>query len=84
MGARLHYVDVAKGILILLLLVSHFGISVNRIGMDGACFACIYYLCPFFWPFFMEGFFFISGYCSHFDVDALTFLKKQVKGLVVP
>lgn len=81
---RIHYIDVAKGILILLLLVSHFGTIVNRIDIDGASFACVYYLYSFFWPFFMEGFFFVSGYCSHFDVDPLTFLKKQVKELVVP
>lgn len=32
----------------------------------------------------MQCFFFISGYCSNFDVDARTFLRKQLKGLVLP
>lgn len=81
---RIRYIDVAKGILILFLVISHFGIVVHRIGIDSVNFACIYYLCPFFWPFFMEGFFFVSGYCSHFDVNALTFFKKQMKEIVVP
>lgn len=81
---RIHYLDIAKGILILLLLVSHFSIMVKWTNVGDSHFSYIYYSYPLFWPFFMEGFFFISGYCSNFDVKCSTFLFKQVKGLVVP
>lgn len=58
-NTRLYYLDIAKGILILLLLVSHFGIVVRESGVDvqGSYFAGIYFFHPLFTTFFMQSFF---------------------------
>ena len=51
---RLYYLDIAKGLLILLLLVSHFGIVVKESGTDvqESYFAGIYFFHPLFTTFF--------------------------------
>ena len=85
-GKRLYAFDIAKGILILCLLFSHFGVACGNAGID-ICqehFAWIYGFLPLLTKSYMQCFFFISGYCSNFDVDARTFLRKQLKGLVLP
>lgn len=86
MKERLHYIDVTKGILILLLLVSHFGISAKWAGIDNTNpnFLGFYYLQPVYSCFFMQCFFIISGYCSNFDIAPEAFCRKIVKQLVVP
>ena len=83
-GARLHYIDVAKGILILLLLVSHFGILTNHAGMDNSRFVIMFYFQPLFTTFFMQCFFFITGYCTNFATALKPYLFKQLKQLVIP
>ena len=82
---RIHYFDVAKGILILLLVLFHFQSAIrhmelpieNRI------------LSTLFWQkiitaFFMPCFFFISGYCSNFENESSFFFKKVVRQLLIP
>lgn len=83
---RLHYLDVAKGILILLLLVDHFGVvsGDKSMGLEPRYFAGIFFFHPLFTTFYMQCFFFISGYCSNFHRDGKTFMTKQFKELVVP
>lgn len=83
---RLYYLDIAKGLLILLLLVSHFGIVVRESGTDvqESYFAGIYFFHPLFTTFFMQSFFLISGYCSNFSQDAKIFFHKQLKEIVIP
>ena len=85
-NTRLYYLDIAKGFLILLLLVSHFGIVVGESGanLQGNYFAGIYFLHPLFTTFFMQSFFLISGYCSNFSQGARIFFYKQLKEIVVP
>lgn len=86
MKERVHYLDVAKGILILLLLMSHFSIALKWIGVDAAnpYFIPWYYPQPLFIVFFMQCFFIISGYCSNFDVDTATFFRKLLRQLIIP
>lgn len=85
-NTRLYYLDIAKGILILLLLVSHFGIVVKEsvVDVQGSYFAGIYFFHPLFTTFFMQSFFLISGYCSNFSQNARLFFYKQLKEIVVP
>jgi fucose 4-O-acetylase-like acetyltransferase len=84
-NVRIQYLDVAKGILIMLLLVSHFGIALEWGGQnDTACFVVPLGFCPLFIKFFMQAFFFISGYCTSFDRTAGDFAYRQFKELVVP
>lgn len=83
---RIFYLDIAKGFLILLLLVSHFGIVVreSKINVQESYFAGIYFFHPLFTTFFMQCFFLISGYCSNFNHTAKVFFYKQLKEIIVP
>ena len=81
---RFHWVDIAKGLLIILLLVHHFSSVIRRLGIDSDQFwfvSCwqIIYTC-----FFMQAFFFLSGYCSNFSHSAKTFFTKLLKQLIIP
>lgn len=86
MYERIRYFDVAKGILILLLVMSHFGIALNYAGLD----AGNSLLLPWFYPqplyivFFMQCFFIISGFFLNLDLDARLFFKKLIKQLLIP
>ncbi len=86
MKERLHYFDVAKGILILLMVMSHFAIALNHAGVDAsnAFFLPWYYLQPLYIVFFMQCFLIISGFFSKFDLEARLFFKKLVKQLLIP
>lgn len=82
---RLHYMDIAKGILILLLIEHHRGHIQNYNGIDTSTFDehfgnwQLMFIC-----FFMQAFFFISGYCSNFKKPAKNFVWTQVKGILIP
>lgn len=81
---RYHWVDVAKGLLIILLLVHHFSSATRRLGISNDQFwfvTCwqIIYTC-----FFMQAFFFLSGYCSNFSHPAKRFFTKLLKQLIIP
>jgi len=83
---RIAYFDVAKGILILLLLLWHFSDAMKRSGLDAAnpYLLPVYIVQPLFYPFFMQAFFIISGFFMNPDVDCKTFLIKNFKTLVLP
>lgn len=86
MKERIYYFDVAKGFLILMLLMYHLGIAMGKDGLDNS----IPYLIPWYYPqtlflpFFMQCFFIISGYCSNQQVGIKTFLLKLVRQLLIP
>lgn len=81
---RFHYIDLAKGTLILCLLVSHFGIALEKNNVGTQFFAPILYWTPLFSTFFMQCFFLITGYCSNFDLSAARYFEKLFKRLLVP
>lgn len=85
MKERVEYVDVAKGILILMLLCNHFlwvGCGLNGIKV-GAC--QIFQLCDnMYRPFFMACFFCITGMCSNFGGSSARFVVKCVKQNILP
>ena len=62
MKERIHYLDITKGVLILCLMLSHFNSATQRLGVEYEWFKIINYWTPFFACFFMQCFFFISGY----------------------
>lgn len=86
MNDRIKYLDVAKGVLILLLLLWHFGDVLRRNGLDDAnpYFLPVYIVQPLFYPFFMQAFFMLSGYCTRFDVSFKMFVVKNLKSLLLP
>ena len=81
---RVHYLDTAKGILILVVLVCHFT-------WIGSLFQIKTYTCQaldafeMFWtPFFMAAFFCVTGMCSSFGGNWRAFLFKGIKQLLLP
>lgn len=82
---RIHYIDSAKGLLILMVILHHlthnahytFGIETETFQMIDRFY--LFYLC-----FFMQAFFLISGYCSNFTESFSDLIKKNVKQLLLP
>lgn len=81
---RLHDIDIAKGILILCLLVSHFGIALEKNNVGTQFFAPILYWTPLFSVFFMQCFFIITGYCSNLNISGKSYFEKLLRQLIVP
>lgn len=85
MKERLHYIDVCKGLLIIMVILHHltnnarwtFGITCETFDVIDHCNEL--YLC-----FFMQAFFLMSGYCSNFSEPFPQFLKKNSKQLLLP
>lgn len=78
---RLHYIDVIKGILILIVVAHHVqGLlrDFSLIPKETVWIENIYV------PFFMCGFFVVTGFCSSFKHDTLSFIKRNVKQLILP
>ena len=77
--------DVAKGVLILLLIEHHRAHVQSYNSIDTSMFDShlgswqLLFIC-----FFMQAFFLISGYCSNFDKPAARFLWTQTKGILIP
>lgn len=81
---RIKYLDIAKGVLIILLVFAHFRSAVNRIPYDSQYFEMVYGWNNIFTCFYMPAFFIISGYCSNFRKPFGKFLLSLVKSLLIP
>lgn len=80
-SGRLHFVDVDKGLLILIVVVHHV-FQVMR--TDGILPVESVYMERLYASFFMPAFFFVTGYCSNFNKPFKQFLISNVKSLIVP
>lgn len=80
---RLAYIDVAKGILIISVLINHIGNLASASGVVNETIATIPSF-RFWCPFFMPAFFVIAGICSNYDVPLLEFIIKNFKSLIIP
>ena len=82
---RLHWIDIMKGLLILLLLIHHFGSVTRRLGgFPTQAFFFVYCWQDIYTCFFMQTFLFISGFCSSFSIPISVFISKLIKQLIVP
>jgi fucose 4-O-acetylase-like acetyltransferase len=81
---RIHWVDIAKGLLILLLLIHHFGSAIKGSIIPKEDFSFVGAWQFVFTAFFMQAFLFMSGFCSSFTTPVDVFLKKLLKQLIVP
>lgn len=81
---RLHYIDIAKGLLVLLVVIHHV-VNVNRrLGVTNETLNFIDGQNEYYSSFFMQAFFFISGYSSNFAKPFKQFLLVNIKGLIFP
>lgn len=81
-ASRISYLDVAKGLLILSVLIHHIPYTAEKAGVNLHEYFQIYRLLIV--PFFMPAFFVITGWCTNFDKGFKTFLWSNVKGLLIP
>ena len=82
---RLSYIDIAKGILILFLLMGHALLFIRNEGIDDGFINGFQRLRLYLWtPYYMPAFFVITGYCSNFDKPFPTFLWQNIKTLKIP
>lgn len=81
---RVNYIDVAKGLLIVLVFVGHMARRLNVNG-DDAFLSCFTITREYLWTsFYMPAFFVITGYCSNFALPFKTFVEKNIKTLIIP
>ena len=80
-NSRLHYIDVCKGILIIIVVLHHvFGLMRQYEYLPKET----DYLEKLYVPFFMAAFFVVTGFCSNYNKDFKSFLMQNVKTLLVP
>lgn len=84
-SGRVGYFDIAKGGFMILLLFHHLS---DASGIYGCSSEYIFKLTTswqsLYTAFFMQAFFFVSGYCSGFKSPLATFIEKNAKSLLVP
>lgn len=85
MEQRLRYIDLMKGITIILVLLHHFiWLNFDVLSVKNNSFEILYKNQHFFSSIIMPIFFFASGYCSNFNQKALFFIRKNIKSLIIP
>lgn len=84
MKGRLHYIDVIKGILILLVVFGHISWQANVTGVTNDVFAIVGRIGFFYSPFYMAAFFAVTGYCTNFDKPYKQYLWTDIKTLLFP
>lgn len=86
MKERLPYIDIAKGLLMICVILGHItGIGIEFGGVQNNYFEHLgYLLSTFYAPFYMQAFFLITGYTSNFDKPFTLFLSQNSKKLLLP
>lgn len=85
MEQRLRYIDLMKGITIILVVLHHFiWLNFDVLSVKNNSFEILYKNQHFFSSIIMPIFFFASGYCSNFNQKALFFIRKNIKSLIIP
>ena len=81
---RFHYIDVAKGLLIVLVVYSHVYGVMHTNGINNTFANTIHQSCNAFLPFFMPAFFVITGFCSNFKKNFFQFIFQSLKTIILP
>ncbi len=81
---RVHYADVAKGILIILLFLHHIHIRSELYDIRNNVTSALDMLDDYWVMFFMAAFFVVSAMFSRYDKPFKTFLPTNFKSLIIP
>lgn len=81
---RLHYIDIAKGLLIFTVIVGHISDWSSQNGVTNELFVNVSKINFTFTSFFMAAFFAITGYCTNFNKAYKQYLWSDIKSLIVP
>jgi fucose 4-O-acetylase-like acetyltransferase len=81
---RYDWIDVAKGILICLMLYGHIRVYGPMDGLNDEPMRIMGYASGLYGAFFMQAFFIVTGFCATFKVAFKTYLWKNIKTLMLP
>lgn len=81
---RLQYIDIAKGLLIISVIINHIRVFSAINGYDVNLFSIINTIELLWLSFFMQCFFFITGYCSNYKKDWKSFIKDSARTILFP
>lgn len=85
MRERLHYIDLAKGLLILMVAYGHVWYHIcHNDGFNNVYMSELHELSNVWAAFYMPAFFVITGMCSNFERTWKTFWTSQLKSLILP
>lgn len=85
MRERLHYIDIAKGLLIVFVVTEHMSMQFNEMYADDLFVKGLHgFFLNWVVSFFMPAFFVITGYCSNFGKDFGKYLLSTFIGLKMP
>ena len=78
---RVHYIDIAKGLLIMLVVLHHIPqlVTSKSVAMQNVDNLSILYV-----PFFMPAFFVLTGMCSNFSKPLVKFLRDKFCSILIP
>lgn len=83
-NSRLHYIDVAKGLLILMVVYGHIDGTATELGFVNSSIDDIHRGVNVFVAFYMPCFFVITGFCSDFGKPFKTFFLSSIKTILLP
>ena len=85
MGKRLHYIDIAKGLLILMVVWGHYELICRLCyGISDPTINKLDSVENLWVAFFMPAFFFITGFCTNFSKPFRQFMMAGIKTLLIP
>lgn len=84
MKQRIEYFDTTKGLLMFSLIWGHMIIFAKTLGIDSDFTQTIQNTVPFYRAFFMQTFFFITGFCTSWHTPFRNFLVKNFKTIILP
>lgn len=84
MNKRLPYLDIAKGMLILMVVLGHMPQVADIYSIHNPTFEFMRGASKLWVGFYMPAFFFITGMCSNFRIPFARFLVKNMKTLMLP
>lgn len=82
--SRIHWIDVTKGVLILLMVFGHVANIAGRQGIDDSFLIKCMFFTSLYTCFFMQAFIILSGYTSNFEKPLKDFFISQVKTVFIP
>lgn len=81
---RLHWVDVVKGILMLMVIWGHSDNQALSAGINDYVVTNLCWIEHTWTPYFMCAFFVITGYCSNFNKPFYPYVISKIKSLIIP
>lgn len=81
---RIEWIDVLKGILIILMIMGHVPNLARRMGCDDTNYHYFYLILQVYGCFFMQTFFMLTGLTTNFNIPFRKFAIKQLKQIGLP